>query len=76
MTFLHIGRQVPKALRDAGWQEASAMHLGKGCWVIRLERKPVNGQSVSRKQKSNDASRVSSKNSAVPSQGGSRTEAA
>lgn len=46
MTFiLHIGKQVPKALRDAGWEEASAMHLGKGCWVIRLERKQLNAPS-------------------------------
>lgn len=38
MTFIHIGKQVPKKLKDAGWKEKSAIHIGKGVWIITLEK--------------------------------------
>lgn len=31
--FIHIGKKAPK-----GYREISAVHLGRGIWMIRLER--------------------------------------
>ncbi len=36
--MIHVGRNVPKALRDAGYTEDSAMHIGRGIWSFRLSR--------------------------------------
>lgn len=36
--IVHVGRNIPKVLRNAGYMEVSAMHLGRGIWAFRLER--------------------------------------
>lgn len=36
--MIHVGKRVPKVLTEAGWEEVSGIHLGKGCWILRLEK--------------------------------------
>lgn len=37
---VHIGKKVPKKLYEEGWREVGGLsiHLGRGIWVLRLEK--------------------------------------
>lgn len=39
--IIHIGKEVPKELSDAGYVETSSMHMGKGVWLLRLEKPEI-----------------------------------